>query len=158
MHPNDAAMAKRQTKPTEAKYALSDLRISKVSLVDSPAVPKSVFVIAKRADESDSLDPKLVTDRENTEENTSIQKTDASAAIPQIDEVCKKLDALTATIQKFMETVVAKQAEPVPAATPKPASSRLDKHVKLLTRLDKRVNGSETLLRSVTGELPPDEE
>lgn len=145
-------MAKRPTKPPTAKYQLTDLKISKVSLVDEPAVPKAVFVIAKRKDETPQ---EPVAKSEPTVELASVEN-------PQLTELSKKLDTLTETLQKFLDLQVSKQAEPAKVVEqPKPQptnSNRLAKHAALLDRLSKRVKSTDTKLQNVTGELPPDEE
>ena len=153
-------MAKRSTNATPAKYQLSDLRISKVSLVDKPAVPSSVFVVAKRADDAEPVEVKL--------DETPVPESGTTTlpANPQIEALCKSVDALCEQITKLLEAQVPvvkpvtprenieeKQAKPAPAK-----SDRFKPYAKALNGLAKRVEKTETTIRNVTGELPPDEE
>ena len=169
-------MAKRQKDTPTAKYALSDLRVSRVSLVDSPAVPKSVFVIAKRADD-EPVEVKLAEPESpaiKTGSITSVGWTDmvsdglALQANQQIEALCKSVDALCTLVSKLLESQTTQTAtDSSPVSVPqkleentslRPKNDRFKAYAKVLNGLAKRVEKTGTTLGNVTGELPTEEE
>lgn len=172
-------MAKRQAsqKQPTAKYRLTDLKISKVSLVDKPAVPGSVFVIAKRREDDTQIqnvsDPgPPVVQREKQGENDGdgtshcTKYTEPNAAV---ETLCKSVATLCERLEKLAERLevrlVPLSKEPAAESTPEPVAKsttnhqkRLGGYMKLLNAISKEVSDTKTVLRNATGELPPDEE
>lgn len=155
-------MAKRPKDQPQAKYTLSDLRISKVSLVDKPAVPGSVFVIAKARDE-EPVEVKLA-DRPAAENESRL----TFPANHQITELCKSIGALCERVDKLLESVatvpvlvpereiIEENNKPVVKQASKP--DRMKPYAKVLNGLERRVQKTQTTINNVTGELPPEEE
>lgn len=171
-------MAKRQKDTPQAKHQLSDLRISKVSLVDKPAVPGSVFVIAKRDEEPTT--EAISAEKSGSTGNISPKEVRAVLNIPtasqHIEALCKSIGALCERVDKLLEATV---KEPVPELEPSGAAAlvalklehlekqgilaqvktdRFKPYAKVLNGLSKRVEKTETTIRNVTGELPHEEE